>query len=203
MPQHLLQLPDHPGLVRQRVAIGGIVAHPLLGGKLDVTNRPLFFAQQDRVAVDAGVLPLGQKKGVGFGLKIQLDAAQVGDPGAGRKQDLADTPAPPDDLLAAVHQIGVVDAKERGEEGGLHPAQKLAQAGLFQHGGIVCGAQGIAAPFASHQAQPLPVATAQFGADAQLGVGVQKTVAAARRDSVEQLPQGPQGGALAGLVGAV
>ena len=98
---------------------------------------------------------------------------------------------------------GVIDAEHRLELGLVATAQEAVQDRLVQRFLFIGRKQSTLVALATNDFQLLAVAAGQRGADPQAGLVVDKIIRTVARDAVEQVPQGPQGRALAGLVGAV
>jgi hypothetical protein len=97
----------------------------------------------------------------------------------------------------------MADGEHLFEEGLIDAPHKGRQDAFIQEGAVVRSAQGLALTFATDKSDFFTVAQDQFATDAEFGVGVPETVGRADRNPKKHAAQGPQGGAFAGLIGAI
>ncbi len=176
---------------------------PFAAGKLLVANQLLGLVQIGQGLVHGGLETAGLEEILGLLFQIIADRSQVGNSRPRGKQHVADVPLPANDVLAAGDQPRVVDAEHGLELGLVAAAQEAVQDRLFQRLLFIGREQRALVPLAANDFQLLAVVTGQRGANPQAAVVVEEVVRRVGGDAVEQVPQGPQGRALAGLVGAI
>ena len=116
---------------------------------------------------------------------------------------MADFPAPFKDLDTATDKILMVQAKERAEKGLVDSTQELCQLGIVNDVLLISVITNrVLRTLSPNKGQDL-IGTPNVHPYAQLRIGMNEVILAARRDTVQGMSKCAQSGSLTGLIGAV